>query len=249
MAKKSNLPTAVHDHFRKANILHGYTEKDMSEGTKHALETGQELIAAKKLIPHGRWETECKRLFDPSLRTAQFYIQFTKDFSALPKAQQSALLFLEGSLDGAAKAAKKAAKPKPPKPAPEPNEPIDVDSEPVADQKVCHDCKGEDFHADGTCRSCPRPEPEDLGKCPNCACSKWEKDEAGVSCVKCHHPHGEPAGDADEDRIKTQRQKTQKTAEALMRAFDDLQCMKAKAVHREAIGACKGLLKIAKEWQ
>jgi len=70
-----------------------------------------------------------------------------------------------------------------------------------------------------------------------------------VSCSKCQHPHGEPAGDADEDRIKTQRQKTVKTVEALMRAFDDLQTMMARPYHADAITACKVLLKIAKGWK
>jgi len=120
MAKKENLPMEVHDHFRKANVLHGYVEKSLGEATKHALETGQELLAAKKLAPHGSWEDECKRLFDGSIRTAQFYMQFTRDVSSLPKAQKSAVLLLEGTLDGAAKAAKRAANPPKPKTPPPP---------------------------------------------------------------------------------------------------------------------------------
>jgi len=71
----------------------------------------------------------------------------------------------------------------------------------------------------------------------------------GVSCSKCKHPHGEPAGDVDEDRIKTQRQKTVKTVEALMRAFDDLHTMLARPEHSEAIADCKKLLEIAREWK
>lgn len=139
MAKKSNLPAVVHDHFRKANILHTYVVKSLGEATAHALETGQELSAAKKLIPHGGWETECGRLFDGSPRTAQFYMAFTRDFGQLKSAGKSALLMLEGTLDGAAKAAKKATKPKakppttPPKPA---AEPIDVPSEPVDEEET-----------------------------------------------------------------------------------------------------------------
>ena len=79
---------------------------------------------------------------------------------------------------------------------------------------------------------------------------KWdEDDEDGPSCSKWHHPWGEPAGDPDEDRIRTQRQKTVKTAEALMRDFDDLNCILAKPEHAEAIKACKVLLKIAKGWK
>jgi hypothetical protein len=43
---------------------------------------------------------------------------------------------------------------------------------------------------------------EDLGKCPVCAGTKWTTDDDGVTCSKCHHPHGEPAGDLDEKEIK-----------------------------------------------
>ena len=63
-------------------------------------------------------------------------------------------------------------KPKPAS-APTPNEPIEVDSEPVA---------------------------PDYGKCPNCAGVKWDdEDPDKITCVKCRHPWGEPAGDSDEE--------------------------------------------------
>lgn len=129
--KTQPLPIAVHDHFSKANVLHGYVEEHLGKAQEHAMELGDELLAAKEAIPHGSWEDECDRLFDPSARTARFYMQFARDMGALPKRQRTAILMIEGTLDGAAKAAKKAAKPKSPKATPEPNEPIDVDSEPV----------------------------------------------------------------------------------------------------------------------
>jgi len=136
MAKKSNLPMEVHDHFRKANVLHGYVQKHLEDAAKHALKTGNELLAAKTAVPHGSWETECGRLFDGSPRTAQFYMRFAKDFGRLKSAGQSALLMLEGTLEGAAKAAKRAAKPNAPLPATlqaDYDEPIDAHSEPVTD--------------------------------------------------------------------------------------------------------------------
>ena len=227
---KHKLPIEVHEYFRKANVLHKYVQESLGEASKHALETGECLVAAKLTIPHGGWEKECERLFDGSLRTAQFYMAFAKDFGKLKSAQKSALLMLEGTLDGAAKAAKKAAKPSPspPKPQPAPDEPIDVDSEPVDVPET------------------PKP---NYGKCPVCANAKWEDTDDGVCCTTCHHPHGEPAGDADEDRLKTQRQKTVKTLEAAMRAFDDLQTMRAKPQHKEAVAGCKRLLAIAKSWK
>lgn len=91
--------------------------------------------------------------------------------------------------------------------------------------------------------------PVDYGKCPNCASAKWTQDEFGVACAKCCHPHGEPSGGADEDRIAIQKSKTVKTCEALMRAFDDLQTLVARPEHAEAIRSCKALLKTARAWK
>lgn len=95
----------------------------------------------------------------------------------------------------------------------------------------------------------PDYEPEDYGRCPNCASTKWTTDDEGTHCAKCHHPHGEPSGGADEDRVGIQRSKTVKTAEALMRAFDDLNTLCANTKHGEAISGCKALLKLAKGWK
>jgi hypothetical protein len=95
----------------------------------------------------------------------------------------------------------------------------------------------------------PKKSKPDYGKCPNCAGTKWDEDEEGVSCRKCHHPYGESTGGADDDRLKTQRQKTVKTAEALMRAFDDLQMMLARREHKETIESCKSLIRTAKGWK
>lgn len=95
----------------------------------------------------------------------------------------------------------------------------------------------------------PKP-PKDYGKCPNCAGTKWKEHAKGVLCSKCNHPHGEPAGDVDAERITTQRQKTVKTVEALMRAFGDLHHLLPSSVQcAKAIKNCKENLKIAKEWK
>ncbi len=237
MAKREPLPAEIHDHFAKANVLHKYVQDDLGEAAKHALETGEYLMAAKLAVPHGSWESECDRLFDGSARLARSYMQFATNMSALPKRQTRAILMLEGTLDGAAKAAKNAANPKPPKPEPaeEPDEPIDVDSEPVD--------TGDDVEEEVA------ETPVDYGKCPNCLGSKWTETDDGVICAKCKHPHGEATGGADEDRVATMRQKSRKTAEALMRCFDDLQHMKSNSDYTEAVAGCKRLLAIAKGWK
>jgi hypothetical protein len=213
-------------------VLHGYVQEELEDAKKHALETGQELLAAKSSTPHGRWESECDRLFDGNARTARFYMQFAKDMGALPKRQASAVLMVESTLEGAAKAARKAARPATPA---RPSPPAKVTNSPPAETQ-----------GEGPAGTNDQATPPDLGKCPSCAGTKWTEDDSGVVCAKCHHPHGEPAGDVDDDRLKTQRQKTVKTVEALMRAFDDLQTMKARKEHAGAIKDCKGLLKIAK---
>ena len=129
MASKQTLPVEIHDHFRKATILDGYAMEHASETLKYALQVGEELLAAKALIPHGGWVDACKRLFEPSLRKAEGYMRLSRNMNALPKSQKAAILFLENTLEGAAKAAKKAAKPDPPKP--DPDEPIDAEFEPA----------------------------------------------------------------------------------------------------------------------
>lgn len=151
---KSNLPIEVHDHFRKANVLHGYVLKDLGEATKHALEAGQELLAAKKSVPHGSWEKECERLFDGSVRTAQFYMQFTRNIQALPKAQQYGVLYLESTLEGAAKVAKRLADGEPPykETPPEPEPEVEDEPEPEEEQ--------DDEHPEPPAPS--KPEPKEI---------------------------------------------------------------------------------------
>lgn len=101
----------------------------------------------------------------------------------------------------------------------------------------------------GAAKGKAKPDATDYGKCPNCAGTKWTEDEDGVVCAKCKHPHGEPTGGADEDRIATQRSKTVKTVEALQRAFDDLNLLLPKADHKQAAETCKVLLRMARGWK
>lgn len=276
---KSTLPIEVHDHFRKANVLHGYVQNSLGEASKHAIETGQELLAAKSSVPHGSWEDECNRLFDGSLRTAQFYMQFARDFAKLKNAEKSALLMLEGTLDGAAKAARKAANPEKAKPSSNgASKPKQSEDPPVltpAAEKVLAEIpepRREEVLAAAAAptakaiREAEKATRPDYGRCPNCAGTKWDEDDDGVCCASCRHPYGEPAGDVDDDRLGTQRAKTVKTVEALQRAFDDLQFLKAKKDHEgvtkwseaDAIATlkdmgvvlgCKALLSIAKGWR
>lgn len=51
------------------------------------------------------------------------------------------------------------------------------------------------------------------------------------------------------EEFKLQRSKTVKTAEALMRAFDDLNTLRKSAEHQPAIKGCKALLHNAQNWK
>ena len=105
------------------------------------------------------------------------------------------------------------------------------------------------------------PAPQKKGKappgdvpCPNCANRKWTDGDDGWACSKCHHPHGEPVGDRDDDevvdeRITTKKAKTRKTIEALMREFDDLGVLVPNPKeHADAIAMCKIMLNKLKGW-
>ncbi len=90
----------------------------------------------------------------------------------------------------------------------------------------------------------------DYGKCSNCAGTKWKVGEDGVVCSRCNQPHGEPAGHVDKDRQTTQRQKSQKTFEAGLRAIGDMNLLLPKpAACKEAIDLTKRVLKIIKSWR
>lgn len=195
MAKKDNLPAEVHDHFRKANVLHKYVQTSLGEATKHALETGQELLAAKSSVPHGSWEGECTRLFDGSIRTAQFYMQFAKDVSSLKSAQKTALLLLESTLDGAAKAARKAAKEsEKPKPRSAVSTVAEV-VEPSADKRQVDLSPSDTKLADAKRRY---PDGESLGVvCPSCGIDWWYDSTCG-GCLQPLEDVEEPEPVPDE---------------------------------------------------
>lgn len=89
----------------------------------------------------------------------------------------------------------------------------------------------------------------DLGECPVCGKDKWSDDGTGLACNKCHHPHGEPAGDPDERACKEAKTLTVKTIEAAQRALDDLYAKCAGKDYKEGVEALKVALRIAKAWK
>lgn len=92
--------------------------------------------------------------------------------------------------------------------------------------------------------------PVDLGICPNCGGKKWTEDEFGASCAKCNHPHGEPVGDQDEQRVGVERSKAIKTVEALMRSVCDLGRLLPKPKEQaHLIAQCKLILTELRAWK
>ena len=171
MANQIAVSSETHDHFRKANTLHTYVESALTDAKTHALQVGEELNAAKETIPHGSWEEVCERLFDGSARTARFYMRFAKDMGALPKRQASCLLMVEGTLDGAARAARKAARPTP---STDTSGPISDQGKPRhADCNACEDCHG----CPCACDCNP-----DVTLCPNCGATRSRADSDCETC-------------------------------------------------------------------
>ncbi len=212
------LKRAINENHRLAQLAAG-------EAVDRGILTGELLMQWKELLPHGRFASFVEAHFEGSARTSQVYMQAAKHVNALPNAQRTALLNQERSIAGLiGKDGKPGKKPH----GDTPRAPRNGKDQP-----------GDDIDA----------EEDDYGQCPNCAGTKWDdEDPDEVCCAKCHHPHGEPTGDVDVQRVENQRAKTVKTVEALMRAFDDLQLLSPYAAHDSAIRRCKELLTVAKGW-
>jgi hypothetical protein len=269
-AKRGSIPSIVHAGTATDAKIFGMTAND-----KHGLRMtkADKRACVDWLLDNGGKMTQvdiaekagvCRRLVQSIV--ADRKPKFTPPPPTAKKAQNALLQPEEGQSDDSHPSS-------PPEPDSEPADaPTERDSkaqnapcqpgegESDAEPALCPKC-GSTLFDDGTCRAClPADAPDaarstpdgpkpDYGKCPNCLGTKWTEDDDGVACAKCCHPYGEPAGDVDDDRLTTQRQKTIKTIEALMRAFDDLQAMSARKEHAEAITGCKRLLSIAKGWK
>uniref|UniRef100_A0A6M3II57 Uncharacterized protein n=1 Tax=viral metagenome TaxID=1070528 RepID=A0A6M3II57_9ZZZZ len=235
------------------NENHHLAQRAYGEALERGVLSGELLLRWKELLPHGRFESFTETHFDGSLRTARTYMQAAKYLNSLPNRQRTAVLKQERSIAGLISHSDKgkpggvfstSSELPPASPGPASGEAADSPAggsghgaetqHQAGESRVAHPSAG----ASGN-----------LGKCPNCAGAIWDEDDEGWACAKCHHPHGEPAGDVDKDRVATQRQKTVKTAEALLRAFDDLNEMLPRAEHDEAIRLTKAALGIARKWK
>ena len=214
------------------------------------LEDVKAVLKVAKSTTFGEW---VEQFCGFSERSAQCYCKLYQDLRDSTKAQRAALFNKHQSqravsafLTDQRKPADPDPQPAKPKPAPAP--PV-VQGELVDDQDEPDDLDTAEPTAAEILGTAAPAEPIDRGRCPNCAGTKWTEDEDGAFCKKCNHPWGEPTGGVDEQRIADQRSKTIKTAEALLRAFDDLHHLLPKPEHGDAEKTCKRLVKVARAWK
>jgi hypothetical protein len=246
----TEVSTAALSLVGRINACHRECVKAGNETLKYAVECGELLTEVKAVLKadgsttFGIWVGQ---FLDFSERSADVYCRLHKDLGKLPKAQRAALFDEAESIRGLQKLISQAVPKATPAPAPAaPPTPAAAQSDaPVPIESAGLDDAPMD--ADPLEPAAQVEPPQDLGRCPNCAGTKWTEDEDGYFCAKCKHTHGEATGGADEDRISMQKAKSRKTCEALMRAFDDLNYLHPTHEHREAIQVCKRLLTIIKQ--
>lgn len=211
------------------NANHREAIKTATDTIGYATKAGELLVQVKSLLPHGGFEKWISQNCDFSYDVASGYMRLHKRLEGKSKVVRAQLLTDARSVTNLQNLLK-----------PEENTTSPPKNRPPSGSATSGKSAPKDE---------PKDKPKDYGKCPNCAGTKWSEDEEGVSCAKCHHPHGEPAGDVDDKQVSIQRSKTIKTVEALMRAFDDLQTICANGHHDAAIEGCKALLRMARAWK
>jgi len=212
-----------------------------NETIQHAVAAGELLLQVKSLVPHGTFQKWVEQYCDFSHDVANGYMALHRQLAVFSKSERARILDTSGSVTSL----KKLLKPKEngkssPKRSPQTGFSTSAETAEKPDEPE------PETEAETEQEPEAEPEPE---KCPNCCGTKWKEDEDGKFCAKCNHPYGEPVGDVDEQWIKDQRSKTIKTAEALLRAFDDLHTMLPKSNHAEVAATCKGLIKTARGWK
>jgi hypothetical protein len=221
------------------NENHRLAQTAAAEAVERGVLVGELLARWKELLPHGQFETFTETHFEGSLRTAQIYMQAAKRLSALPKAQRSALLKQERSIAGLISDSAKG-KPggvsstslayAPVSPGPASGEAAGSGGSaggPGHGEETQHQAgESRDAHPSAG----PPGKSGNLGKCPNCGGTKWARllinNEAveDWACAKCHHPHGEPAGDVNGEATGSQVRADQDATEgpvATIQVFAD----------------------------
>jgi len=160
MAKKANLPAELldlPDIGKRIRDLHAGAVSAYETALDYAHDAGSLLQQAKLRVPHGEWDTWVNQNCRVEKRTEQIY---RRVFIHWDEIQQKRTTSAPLSINAACKL---IATPKPSpveavedESEPEPDDPIDVDSEPVDDGK-CPECQSEDFHDDGSCQACRWP--------------------------------------------------------------------------------------------
>lgn len=236
------------------NDLVGRAAKKGSEMLSLIWKAGETAKKAKGSLPHGEWMEFVERHYDVNHRTVTRWIKF---YDTVPESKLGMVSNLTAGLqmieppedvdkfvDGA----------DPWGPDVEDNgkddrtEPDGHDAQQEAESPDARDGHGES--GDSPSQLVNSSSDGDLGKCPNCGKSKWNKTDYGTACQGCGHPHGEPRGDPDEERVNIQRLKIKKTIQALMRAVDDMdELIRRPAVHKQILDGCKWMLGELEIWK
>lgn len=278
MAKDPKMLAAI-SLVSECNACHAECLKAGNATMMMALQAGEILTRMKANVSHGEWEGFVEQYLKFSLRSAQYYMKLHKDLGELPKSAKIALLANEDSISGMIAAITKANKPPKTKPSEPltvdavsvtPTKPPtlsvrasrvleEAGIEPTPEQAAAlagYDAasqvelaKNVAIGAQDLDSAVSTGEIVDLGKCPVCNGAKWSDDGSGLACNKCHHPHGEPAGDPDERAKKEARSLAVKTIEAAQRSLDDLQRLCVGPQYKEGVDALKVALRIAKAWK
>ncbi len=218
------------------NANHRECIKSGNDALKHAIQAGELLVKLKECVKHGEFQPLIESRCDFSLTSAKTYIKIATDLPAVLKTSgktAGADMTIRGGM-------KLIAEAKPQKASALTKSPTAADS------------NGKHANNKPPPSATPPAEAVDLGKCPNCGGKKWKDDGLGNVCAKCKHPHGEPAGDADDHRtqaIRDQQSKLVKTMEAGMRAVGDLyDLVRNDAKKAEANRLLKIVLHMGKDW-
>ena len=230
-------PTDLAKLASEINDLHDRATEAARTAIDHARECGELLIQAKDQIGHGGFlpwlEADCR----VKPRQAQKYMKLAREGAAIDaKCASNAHLTIDRVLR-LLDSGEKLTQQEPAEVAggttrsdenatlSYSGDPFDEDADPFGEE-----WEGEE---DGRTDSDGQDAQQELPPRP----PRKGKDESGGS------PERTPA-----EEFKIQRSKTIKTAEALMRAFDDLNRLRKSREHTPAIEGCKALLIKAKNW-
>lgn len=209
---------------RTANTFNDLARRAATKGSEMLAliwEAGKVAKAAKNSLPHGEWMKFVEQHYEVDHRSVTRWIQFHE---AVPEAKLDTVSNLTEGI-------KMLDPPKIKEPSSDKGKPggevtASLSDNPVEDAPVSSSTAADT-------ESARDPEPETGGE---------DRSQTEVA-------HPADLKQDPEQEFRTQRSKTVKTVEALMRAFDDLNRLRKNKAHESMINDCKRQLQTAKNWQ